>query len=56
MLTSYGSDTSLFRDNLIERGGATNATHAIVVTGRFKLIGNHIVGFGEKEAPARSVH
>ena len=43
--TSHGSDTSLFRDNLIERGGVTNATQAIVTTGRFKSIGNHITGF-----------
>ncbi|MFA5190724.1 MAG: hypothetical protein WC740_08360 [Verrucomicrobiia bacterium] len=43
--TSHGSDTSLFCDNLIERGGVTNATQAIVTTGRFKSTGNHITGF-----------
>jgi hypothetical protein len=51
-LTSHGSDTSFFRNNLIERGGATNATQAIVVTGRFKLDGNHIAGFDEKTTSA----
>ncbi|MBI5686930.1 MAG: hypothetical protein HZC54_17820 [Verrucomicrobia bacterium] len=51
-LTSYGSDTSFFRDNLIERGGVTNAAQAIIVTGRFKLTGNHIAGFDEKSAHA----
>ena len=50
-LTSHGSDTSFFRDNLIERGGATNATQAIVITGRFQLNGNHIAGFDEKNNP-----
>ncbi|MBI5687313.1 MAG: hypothetical protein HZC54_19745 [Verrucomicrobia bacterium] len=43
--TGHGSDTSLFRNNLIERGGATNATQAIAGSGRFKLINNHIIGF-----------
>ena len=52
MLTSHGSDTSFFRDNLIERGGATNATQAIVATGRFKLDGNHISGFDGKPTDA----
>ncbi|MFA6561503.1 MAG: hypothetical protein WCV00_06300 [Verrucomicrobiia bacterium] len=50
MLDSHGSDTSLFRNNLIERGGATNATQAIVVTGRFKLDANHIAGFNQPAA------
>jgi len=40
--TGHGSDTSFFRHNLIERGGATNATQAIVVSGKFKLVGNSI--------------
>ena len=53
--TGHGSDTSFFRNNLIERGGTTNAMQAIRESGRFKLIGNHIVGFGEKETPAKSV-
>jgi hypothetical protein len=49
MLASHGSDTSFFRDNLIERGGATNVTQAIVVTGQFKLVDNHVIGFDEKK-------
>jgi hypothetical protein len=54
VLSSHGSNTSLFRDNLIERG-STNAAQAMAVTGRFKLIGNHIVGFDERSgvAPAK---
>ena len=54
MLDSHGSDASLFRNNLIERGGAMNATQAVVVSGRSKLIGNHIAGFDEKEESAKS--
>jgi hypothetical protein len=37
---AHGSDTSIFRNNLIERGGATNATLAVVGSGKFTLIGN----------------
>ncbi|MCX6898070.1 MAG: right-handed parallel beta-helix repeat-containing protein [Verrucomicrobia bacterium] len=43
--TGHGSDTSFFRNNLIERGGATNAMQAITSSGWFKLIGNHTAGF-----------
>jgi len=49
LFNNHGSDTSIFRNNLIERGGATNATQASVVTGKFKLTGNHIAGFDEKD-------
>jgi hypothetical protein len=51
-LAIHGSDTSILRDNLIDRGGATNVTEAIVATGRFQLIGNHCAGFGDKSAEA----
>lgn len=54
VLDGHGSDTSLFRDNLIERGDATNATRAIVATGDFRLGDNRIWGFDEKENPAQS--
>lgn len=55
VFTGHGSDTSLFRNNLIERGGLTNATQAITGPGRFKLTDNHMVGFDEKEAAAKPV-
>lgn len=48
VLDAHGSDTSLLRKNLIERGGATNATQAITGSGRFKLIDNQLSGFEEK--------
>jgi hypothetical protein len=38
-----------FRNNLIERGGATNATQAVVGGGQLKQIGNHPAGFNGKE-------
>jgi hypothetical protein len=44
-----------FRNNLIERGGATNAMQAVVGNGRFKQISNHLAGFDEKEAAAKPV-
>ncbi len=47
VLGGHGSGTSLFRNNLIERGGAADAAQALAVTGQFKLINNHIVGFDE---------
>ena len=50
VLDSHGSDTSIFRNNLIERGGATNAAQAVVLTGSFKLIGNTVAGFDGKNA------
>ncbi len=50
---SHGSDTSVFRNNLIERGGATNTTQALEVRGRFKLIDNTLAGFDEKKVTGK---
>ena len=52
VLDSYGSDTSLFKDNIVTRGEATGVKQAFVVSGRFKLIGNHISGFDETGSSA----
>ncbi|MBI3945295.1 MAG: hypothetical protein HY321_05215 [Armatimonadetes bacterium] len=49
-LDCYGSDTSLFQGNIVERGGATGVSAAVVVAGRFQLLGNSISGFDEKGA------
>jgi hypothetical protein len=51
VLDSHGSDTSFFRNNLIERGGAAEAKQAMEVRGQFRLIDNQVVGFKEKESP-----
>ncbi len=52
VLDSHGSDTACFRNNLIERGGAADATQAIEMRGHFRLIDNQIVGFDEKKTPS----
>ena len=52
VLDSHGSDTSLFRDNIITCGDTANVTQAIEVHGRFQLIDNHIVGVDEKAGQA----
>ncbi|MDD4872761.1 MAG: hypothetical protein PHR77_19585 [Kiritimatiellae bacterium] len=51
----HGSDTSFFRDNIIERGNENSATQAVAVTGKFKLIDNYSAGFDGKngDAPAK---
>jgi len=51
VLNSHGSDTSLVRGNLIERGGARSA-QPVAVTGQFKLLDNHLVGFDERSGAA----
>ena len=40
------------KDNIITRGGAEGVTSAVSVSGQYKLIGNHISGFDEKDAAA----
>lgn len=40
---------------MTERGGVTNATQAVVVTGRFKLARNQIAGFDKTEGTVRPV-
>ena len=52
ILDSYGSETSLFEDNIVSRGEATGVKQAVEVHGRFQFIGNHISGFDEKGASA----
>lgn len=51
---AYGSETSIFRANLIERGGVTNVSQAFQGQGRFILKDNHIAGFDEGGAAAGS--
>ena len=56
VLDSYGSATSVLKDNLISRGGASGVKQAIEVHGTFKLIGNQIIGFDEKGSAALAIH
>jgi len=55
VLDGYGSETSIVRDNTIERGAATGALRAVLVAGRYTLTGNRIVGFDEPDAAALSL-
>lgn len=55
VLDCYGSEASVLRNNVITRGNVAGVKAAIEVGGRFKLIGNHVVGFDESEATALSL-
>jgi len=55
VLDSYGSDTSLFTDNLISRGLVTGVKAAVVLKGNIAVERNRIVGFDEEGAVAISV-
>jgi hypothetical protein len=52
VLDSYGSETTLLRDNVITRGEAVGVRAAIEVGGMFTLIGNQITGFDERQSTA----
>ncbi len=52
LLGGLGSDTALFRDNVISRGQATGVKQAVRVAGRFTLRQNHVVGFDEPDSVA----
>jgi hypothetical protein len=55
-LDNYGSETSLFRDNIISRGEAQGVQQAVVVSGRFQFTGTHISGFDEKDSAALTLN
>ena len=52
VLDSYGSETSLLKDNVITRGEATGVKAAVEVGGLFKLSGNTVCGFDEAGSSA----
>ncbi|NOZ22010.1 MAG: hypothetical protein GXP25_13090 [Planctomycetes bacterium] len=52
VLDSYGSNTCFLKNNIVTRGGATGVKQAILVAGRFNLIGNQIAGFDEEGSAA----
>jgi len=54
-LDSYGSETSLFRNNVITRGEAADVPMAVDIAGRFQLLGNQITGFDEPRSAALSL-
>ncbi len=55
VLDSFGSETSLLKNNLITRGETSGVKSAVDVRGMFKLIGNRISGFDEKGSAALSL-
>ena len=55
VLDSYGSETSILRDNLISRGDAGGVSEAVKVSGRFTLSGNRICGFDEQGSAALAI-
>jgi len=56
VLNSYGSNTSLFKDNLVSRGSAINVFRGVEVHGCFQFLNNHLIGFDEWKASALSLY
>jgi len=56
VLDGYGSETSLFTDNVIARGLATGATEAVALKGNFVVRGNRLAGFNEPNSVAIAVY
>ncbi|MCD6360191.1 MAG: hypothetical protein J7M38_04940 [Armatimonadetes bacterium] len=56
VLDSYGSGTSIVRNNLISRGGAEGVEEAVAVHGQFTLEGNTVSGFDEEGSVALGLH
>jgi len=56
ILDSYGSDSSLFTDNLITRGLATGVEQAMAVKGNFTVSRNTFAGFDGAESQALVIY
>lgn len=52
VLDSYGSETTLVKNNIVARGETTDVKVAVELRGRFDLVGNQISGFDEEDAAA----
>lgn len=55
-LDSYGSKTSIFRNNMVTRGNTENVPCGIEVHGCFRLLGNRIVDFNEEKSTAIALY
>jgi hypothetical protein len=55
VLDSYGSETSLVKNNLVTRGEVTGVAAAVEVHGRFQFLGNRFYGFDEKDSAVLSL-
>jgi hypothetical protein len=56
VLDSYGSKTSMFRDNLVTRGNTVNVLLGVEVHGCFQLIDNRFTDFNEDKAIALALY
>jgi hypothetical protein len=56
VLDCYGSETSLFADNIVTRGDATGVKAALELRGRFHLTGNCVSGFDEAGSAALGLY
>ena len=56
ILNSYGSRTSIFKNNLVTRGKTANVTPGIEVHGCFQFIDNRITDFDEDKAIAIALY
>lgn len=56
VMGSYGSRTSLFRDNLVTRGTTEKVPVGLEVHGNFQFTGNQISDFDEENATALTLH
>ena len=52
VLDSYGSRTSIFKDNLVARGNTAKVQLGLEVHGKFQLLDNRFTGFDEEKAIA----
>jgi len=52
LLNIWGSPTTLFRRNMIDRGEATGVKQALLLSGRCDLLGNRFTGFDEPDSAA----
>jgi hypothetical protein len=56
VLDSYGSSTSIFKDNLVARGKTANVQRGIEVHGCFQLLDNRLTDFDEDKAIALELY
>ena len=56
VLDSYGSRTSIFKDNLVARGNTAKVPLAMEVHGNFQLLDNRFTGFDEENASALALY
>ena len=56
VLDSYGSATSILKGNTVTRDAASGVKEAVVVKGRFQLLGNHFTGFDLPGCVVLSLH